>query len=78
MADKYDPYREALVLETETVWPEEYDSWDFARREEIARRLHDAPEEAAQLEYFRTHTGFCRRITVTDADLQRLGEGVNA
>jgi hypothetical protein len=78
MADKYDPYREALVLETETVWPEEYDSWDFSRREAIARRLHAAPEEAAHLEYIRTHTGFCRRITVTEADLQRLGEGVEA
>jgi hypothetical protein len=74
MADKFDPYREALVMETETVWPEAYDAWDFARRDEIARRLQESPEEAANLEYVRTHTGFCRRITVTDADLQRLGE----
>lgn len=78
MPDKFDPYREALVLETDTVWPEEYDSWDFDRREEIARRLHESPQEAANLEYVRTHTGFCRRITVTEADLQRLGEGIGA
>lgn len=78
MPDKFDPYREALVLETDTVWPEEYDSWDFDRREEIARRLHESPQEATNLEYVRTHTGFCRRITVTEADLQRLGEGIGA
>ena len=78
MPDKFDPYREALVLETETVWPETYDAWDFARREEIARRLHESPDEAANLEYIRTHTGFCRRITVTAEDLQRLGEAAPA
>jgi hypothetical protein len=78
MADKFDPYREALVMETETVWPEEFEVWDFARREAIARRLHASPEEAANLEYVRTHTGFCRRITVTEDDLTRLGEGVEA
>jgi hypothetical protein len=74
MADKFDPYREALVMETETVWPDAYDAWDFLRREEIARRLHASAEEASQLEYVRVHTGFCRRITVTEADLERLGE----
>jgi hypothetical protein len=78
MADKFDPYREALVLETDTVWPADYDAWDFARRDEIARRLHESPEEAANLEYIRTHTGFCRRITVTDEDLQRIGEAAPA
>ena len=25
MANPYDPYREALVIETNTVWPDEYD-----------------------------------------------------
>ena len=28
-----------------------------------------APQEAAQLEYVRTHTGFCRRIVVTPEDI---------
>jgi hypothetical protein len=78
MPDKFDPYREALVLETETVWPEALDAWDFSRRIDIANRLHAAPQEASLLEYVRTHTGFCRRITVTEADLERLGEGVQA
>ena len=78
MPDKFDPYREALVMETETVWPDAFDSWDFARRNEIAARLHASPAEAANLEYVRTHTGFCRRITVSEDDLARLGEGVEA
>jgi hypothetical protein len=74
MPDKFDPYREALVMETETVWPDAFDSWDFDRRNEIARRLHASPEDASHLDYVRTHTGFCRQITVTEEDLLRLGE----
>lgn len=72
MADKYDPYREALVMETETIWPEESEL-DPQQQSELAALLHASPEEAAHLEYLRTHTGFCRRIVVTDADLERLG-----
>jgi len=72
MADKFDPYREALIMETETVWPEDYDDWEPSERERIERQLHDKPEEAAALEYIRTHTGFCRRIHVTPDDIQRL------
>ena len=43
MADKFDPYREALIV-----------------------------ENCADLEYVRVLTGFCRQITVTEEDLQRL------
>ncbi|MCG8451517.1 MAG: hypothetical protein MI725_18275 [Pirellulales bacterium] len=71
MADKFDPYREALVMETETEWPEETDM-DPRRQAEMEVLLHQSPEEAAHLEYVRTHTGFCRRIVVTDEDLQRV------
>ena len=31
MADKFDPYREALIVEVETQWPEEYDDWEPTR-----------------------------------------------
>jgi hypothetical protein len=72
MADKFDPYREALVVETETRWPAEYDDWDPDERARIERLLHERPQEAAQLEYLRMHTGFCRRITVTPEDVQRV------
>ena len=72
MANEFDPYREALVMETVTVWPEEYDDWEPAERERIHQRLHAAPADAAELEYVRMHTGFRRQITVTPADLERV------
>ena len=72
MADTYDPYREALVMETETVWPDEYADMPLAERKRIAYALHEKPAEAAHLEYVRVHTGFCRRIVVTPEDIQRL------
>jgi hypothetical protein len=71
MPDKFDPYREALVVETATVWPEEYDL-DPRERAQLELRLHEKPAEAAQLEYIRTHTGFCRQIVVTPEDYQRV------
>ena len=71
MADKFDPYREALVVEVETRWPDEYDDWEPSERARIEELLHKRPQEAAQLEYVRMHTGFCRRITVTPEDIQR-------
>ena len=73
MADKYDPYREALVMETETHWPAELADVPPAKRQKVADALHSDPEHAANLEYVRTHTGFCRKITVTPADVQRVG-----
>lgn len=73
MPDKFDPYRESLVMETRTVWPEDTGAVDESRRQEIAAQLHADPEQAAHLEYVRVHTGFCREITVTAEDLARLG-----
>jgi hypothetical protein len=73
MADQYDPYREALIVEVETEWPEEYDDWELAERARVERLLHERPQDASQLEYVRTHTGFCRKITVTPDDLGRVG-----
>jgi hypothetical protein len=73
MADKFDPYREALIVEVETQWPEEYDDWEPTERARVERLLHQAPQDASQLEYVRTHTGFCRRIVVTPEDLARVG-----
>lgn len=74
MADKYDPYREALVVETVTIWPDELEGTPEPQRIRIERQLHAHPEQAANLEYVRIHTGFCRQITVTPEDLQRLGQ----
>ena len=72
MADKFDPYREALIVETETHWPEEYDDWEPRERMRVEQLLHAKPEEATDLQYVRTHTGFCRRINVTPEDIQRV------
>ncbi|MEX2121922.1 MAG: hypothetical protein WD847_20245 [Pirellulales bacterium] len=72
MANAFDPYREALVVETMTIWPEEYDAWEAADRQRIEERLHADPKSAAEMDYIRLHTGFCRQITVTPADLERI------
>ncbi len=73
MADKFDPYREALVMETTTVWPEELAALDHGQKERIAAAIHADPAHAGHLEYVRTHTGFCRSITVTPEDIARVG-----
>ena len=72
MADKFDPYREALVMETTTIWPPEYDELPTTEKAALEDQLHANPGACGQLEYVRTHTGFCRQITVTPADVQRL------
>ncbi len=72
MADKYDPYREALVLETRTVFPEELDDLSDEEKARIAQALHDDPQSCSQLQYERLHTGFCRIITVTPDDVARV------
>jgi hypothetical protein len=70
--NEFDPYREALVVEQTTIWPEEYDDWSITDRQRIEALLHAEPQQAAELEYIRQHSGFCRQITVTAGDLERL------
>jgi hypothetical protein len=70
--DRFDPYREALIVETNTVWPEEFASLEATARSRIEAALHADPASCAQLEYVRMHTGFCRQITVTEADIERV------
>ena len=72
MADKFDPYREALVMETATVGPEEYDHLGVEEKQQIADALHADPESVSVLSYVRVHTGFCREITVTEDDIDRV------
>ena len=72
MADTFDPYREALVMETDTVWPAEFAEIPAAEKRHAEIALHAHPEACAHLEYVRVHTGFCRLITVTAADLERV------
>jgi hypothetical protein len=75
MSNTYDPYREALVIEQQTVWPKELadaPASDTDRRP-TENRLHSNPATAAELEYVRLHAGFIRKITVTAADLETSG-----
>ena len=72
MPDMFDPYREALVVETVTVWPEELDDVKAEDRPRIEQQLHADPAKAKDVEYVRLYTGFCRRITVTLDDMERL------
>lgn len=71
MSNQFDPYREALVVEQHTIWPDDYEDWSAADRARVATLLHAAPAEAADLEYVRQHTGFARVITVTEDDIER-------
>lgn len=75
MANAFDPYREALVVEHHTLWPDEYADWSEADRHRVEPLLHASPAEAADLEYVRQHTGFARVITVTPEDLERVSVG---
>ena len=72
-SENFDPYREALVVETNTLWPDDLAAGlSEPQRREIEQRLHADPQNAAGLEYVRLHAGFCRQITVTAEDLQRV------
>ena len=76
MANALDPYREALVIETKTIWPDDLPS---APQGELERRrieecLHADPAHTDELQYLRLHTGFIRQITVTAADLSAFAE----
>ena len=72
MANSFDPYREALVVENHTIWPDDYEDWSAADKLRVETLLHGSPQEAAELDYLRQHTGFARVITVTPADLERV------
>lgn len=74
MPDKFDPYRDALVVEERTIWSEVSTDLSDDRRRELERKLHADPAACGHLDYVRLHTGFCRQITVTDEDLSRLAD----
>jgi hypothetical protein len=74
MANPFDPYREALVVEQSTIWPDALTQAPAApaEREQIEKLLHQEPSKAGELEYVRLSTGFQRKISVTAEDLERL------
>ena len=72
MTDKFDPYREALVMETTAVWPQGYDELELDEKQRIEQALHEDPQSCADITYVRTHTGFCRQINITEDDVERV------
>jgi hypothetical protein len=72
MSDKFDAYREALVMETKTVWPDDGPEVSPSQRPQIEHRLHADAENCSDIEYVRMHTGFCRVVTVTPDDIDRV------
>jgi hypothetical protein len=68
----YDPYKDALVVEEETIWPEGVANFDESVRQAIERLAHARPETAEKLAYIKLPTGFCRRITLTPAQVDRF------
>jgi hypothetical protein len=74
MPNTFDPYREALVIEQTTIWPDspEIATIAQAERERMEKQLHTDPTKATELTYIRLITGFCRQITVTTEDIARL------
>jgi hypothetical protein len=72
MPNAFDPYREALVVERHTVWPEEYEDWSATDKARAEALLHASPTEAAELDYVRQHSGFARVIVVTAEDIDRV------
>jgi hypothetical protein len=74
MPNTFDPYRDALVVEQSTVWPEDLAGAPAVgtARESMEKTLHQEPGKATELEYLRLATGFQRKITVTGDDLKRI------
>ena len=74
MPNALDPYREALVVETMTIWPDDLPGapLDDSARRRAEEHLNANPAQAAELEYVRLPVGFIRKITVTAADLERM------
>ncbi|WP_437230528.1 hypothetical protein SH661x_002013 [Planctomicrobium sp. SH661] len=70
--DAFDPRLESLVVETRTEWAPETQGLADEDKVVIARAIHRHPQLATQISYERTHTGFIRHITVSEADIGRL------
>lgn len=76
MADynKFDRRVDSLVVETRTKFASDVVGLSAEDSKWVAAAIHAKPELASQISYERAHTGFCREITVTAADISRLYE----
>jgi hypothetical protein len=74
MADynKYDARVDSLVMETITNWDPAVGKLSDEDKALLARTVHQSPEKASKVAYYRSHTGFTREITVTVDDIARI------
>jgi hypothetical protein len=70
--DHYDRKLEILVMERRTSFDAELAELSDDDRRWLAEALHAEPHRASQVRYERQHTGFCREIAATRADVERL------
>jgi hypothetical protein len=70
--DHYDRRLESLVTERRTVFGDDLAELPDDDRRWLAEALHASPHKAAKVRYERQHTGFCREVVATKADVERL------
>ncbi len=69
---KYDPRLESLVMETRTKWADDIGELAPEDRRWLTQAVHRNPQDASNILYERSHTGFIREITVNVSDIERL------
>lgn len=72
MANEFDPYREALVVEKIYHWSADSLPVSPELREAVESELDRRPGLATHLTYVRLATGFRREITITKEDVDRI------
>lgn len=72
MGEAFDPYRDALVIEQKTVWPDELAGLSEEEKARVEKALHADASNVTELDYVRLHSGFCRIITVAQDDVERV------
>lgn len=70
--DHFDRRLESLVMERRTIFGDDLAELSDDDRHWLAISLHAEPHKAAKVHYERQHTGFCREIVATRADVERL------
>ena len=78
MPNAFDPYRDALVVENQTVWPEEYEDWSRADKSRVEALLHASPREAAELDYREVNLSRYQPGPYRSADHDALVVGLNS
>jgi hypothetical protein len=70
--DHFDRRLESLVIERRTVFGDDLAELSEEDHRWLGEALHAEPHKAAKVRYERQHSGFCREIVATRADVERL------